>query len=183
MATAAHRADQHYFGLAEALVVDNKDPLGEGRVKLTYPWLDQSMETEWCRVCQLYAGNGYGSFFVPEEKDEVLVAFVHGDLNEPIVLGGLYNGKDKPAGKRSSSQDQKLIRTKAGHSITLDDTGGSERIAVVDKSGKNSFVIDTTKNEITITAAEKLTLKARDIDIRADGGDVTVNGNQIKLNC
>lgn len=181
MATAAHRADQHYYGLAEALVVNNKDPLGEGRVKLTYPWLDQSMETEWCRVCQLYAGNGYGSFFVPEEKDEVLVAFVHGDLREPIVLGGLYNGKDKPAGQRSSSQDRKVIRTKAGHTLTFDDTNGSEKITIFDKSEKNSIVIDTTAGSITITAKDKLTLTANSIEIKADA-DVTVSGKQINLN-
>jgi uncharacterized protein involved in type VI secretion and phage assembly len=114
MATAAHRADQHFYGIAEALVVDNEDPLGEGRVKVTYPWLDQSMQTEWCRVCQLYAGNGYGSFFVPEKDDEVLVAFVHGDMTEPIVIGGLYNGKDKPASQRKTEAGAAEIRGQPG---------------------------------------------------------------------
>jgi len=192
MASAAHQADQYYYGVMQAVVVDNEDPLGEGRVRVTYPWLNQSMETEWCRVCQLYAGNGYGSFWVPEKKDEVLVACVHGDLNEAIVLGGLYNGKDKPAGKHEKAPglDQKLFRTKAGHTITLDDTSGKEKITIVDKSTKNSIVIDTAANSITITAEDKLTITAKgklsltgkDVEIKANGGDVTVSGTSINLN-
>ena len=44
---------------------------------------------------ELHAGNGYGTFFVSEVGDEVFIAFVHGDLRLPVIIGGLYNGKDK----------------------------------------------------------------------------------------
>src|SRR5207245_6638690 len=118
------------FGVVEALVVDNEDPLGEGRIRVTYPWLNASMQTEWCRVCQLYAGNGYGSFFVPEKGDEVLVAFVHGDMTVPVILGGLYNGKDKPVSRRERApgKDQKLIRTRGKHQVLLDDSQNEKKI-------------------------------------------------------
>jgi uncharacterized protein involved in type VI secretion and phage assembly len=144
MGSAAHQADQYYYGVMQALVVDNEDPLGEGRVRLTYPWLNQSMETEWCRVCQLYAGNGYGSFFVPEKNDEVLVACVHGDLNEAIVLGGLYNGKDKPASKREKPPglDQKLIRTKGKHQLLLDDSQNDKKIEMKSSAGHSVLLDD-----------------------------------------
>ena len=81
------------YGICTAIVEDVDDPEHEGRVTLRFPWLDDSTVSDWCRVSQLYAGNGYGSMFVPESKDEVLVAFVHGEMAEPIVLGGVYNGK------------------------------------------------------------------------------------------
>ena len=67
--------DQRYYGVAEAIVTDVNDPEKEGRVKLRYPWFDDQTVSDWCRVRQLYAGNGYGTFFVPEVGDEVLVVF------------------------------------------------------------------------------------------------------------
>jgi uncharacterized protein involved in type VI secretion and phage assembly len=180
MGSAAHQADQYYYGVMQALVVDNKDPLGEGRVRLSYPWLNQSMETEWCRVCQLYAGNGYGSFFVPEEHDEVLVACVHGDLNEVIVLGGLYNGKDKPASKREKQPglDQKLIRTKGKHQVLLDDTPDKKKIELKSGDGQ-SFTLDDQGKKIVIDTGG-----GQSITMEKDGGAITIStggGQQVKL--
>ena len=166
----AIKADQKYYGVAVALVAEVEgDAAREGRVKLTFPWFDPTAVTDWCRVAQLYAGNGYGSLWVPEKDDEVLVGFVMGDMREPIVLGGLYNGQDKPPSHRAADRDQKLFRTKAGHQIEFDDKAGTVTIA--------------TQSGTTVTLAEsKITLKARDIEIVADGGDVTVSGRKIRLN-
>ena len=111
--------DRRYYGVVEAIVARvTDDPEHECRVKLRFPFFDgATAESDWCRVVQPYAGNGYGAVFVPEEGDEVLVAFVHGDMRFPIVLGGLYNGVDKPPTDRTASRDQKLIRTKHGHQV------------------------------------------------------------------
>ena len=146
--------DQRYYGVAEALVTAVDDPQKLGRVKLKFPWFDPNMETEWCRVRQFYAGNQYGAFFIPEVGDEVLVSFIHGDMRLPIILGGLYNGQDKPPSHRDNSKDEKMIRTKGGHQIILDDTSGKEKISIIDAKGKNSIVIDTVANSITIKASE-----------------------------
>jgi uncharacterized protein involved in type VI secretion and phage assembly len=180
MGSAAHQADQYYYGVMQALVVDNEDPLGEGRVRLTYPWLNQSMETEWCRVCQVYAGNGYGSFWVPEKNDEVLVACVHGDLNEAIVLGGLYNGKDKPASKREKAPglDQKLFRTKGKHQLLLDDTQDKKKIELKSSDGQ-SMTFDDQDKKIVITTGG-----GQSITMEKNGGAITVStkgGQEIKL--
>jgi uncharacterized protein involved in type VI secretion and phage assembly len=201
MGSAAHQSDQYYYGVMQALVVDNKDPLGEGRVRLTYPWLNQSMETEWCRVCQLYAGNGYGSFFVPEEKDEVLVACVHGDLNEAIVLGGLYNGPDKPASKREKAPglDQKLIRTKGKHQLLLDDSQDDKKIELKSSAGHSVLLDDKQgqqKVQLNSNGGQSVTLNDQDsklvidtgggqsITLEKNGGAITIStqgGQAIKL--
>ena len=188
---------RRFFGVAEAVVVDVKDPAHEGRVRLQLPWFDENMVTDWCRVCQTYAGNGYGAFFVPEERDEVLVAFVHGDVRQPIVLGGLYNGEDKPATFRADDKDQKLIRTKAGHQILLDDTSGEEKIIVVDKSESHRIEISTKDSSITIKSeGGKLSLEADEIQVKANqalnlsgntltasaAGEMTLSGSPINLN-
>ena len=113
----------HYYGVYEALVSDVNDPAKEGRVKIKMPWFDNQMETEWCRVRQFYAGNGYGAFYVPEVGDEVLIAFIKGNMSEPVILGGLYNGSDKPPSHRDDQTDEKLLRTKAGHEFVAERVG------------------------------------------------------------
>src|SRR5688572_17188083 len=160
--------DQRYYGVAEGLVTDVDDPQKLGRVKLKFPWFDPDMESEWCRVGQFYAGNAYGAFFIPESGDEVLVAFIHGDMRLPIILGGLYNGKDKPPSHRANDKDEKMIRTKGGHRIILDDTSGSEKISIVDAKGENSIVIDTVANSITVKSNKgKLIFEGQGIEINS----------------
>jgi len=178
-ATAARSTDRRYYGVVEALVVQNDDSEKEGRVKVQYPWFDDTMISEWCRVCQLYAGAGYGAFWTPEIGDEVLVSFVHGDMRHPIVLGGLYNGTDKPATHRLNDKDEKLIRTKAGHQILLVDTAGEERIVIVDKSEKHQIEISTKDNSITISSTGgKITFAAKEIEIQADD-KLSIKANSI----
>jgi phage baseplate assembly protein V len=182
--------DKRYYGVCEAIVTDVNDTAKEGRVKVRFPWFDDELESEWCRVRQFYAGNGYGSFFVPEVGDEVLVAFVQGDMRLPIILGGLYNGQDKPPTSRSDSKDQKMIRTKAGHQITLDDSSGSEKITIVDSKEKNRIEFDTVSNSIKIESnGGKLILKAKEIEVEADAtikitatGTMDIKGSTINLN-
>ncbi|HEY2902656.1 MAG TPA: phage baseplate assembly protein V, partial [Polyangia bacterium] len=89
-----------FYGVYPATVSEIKnDPDGIGRVKLTLPWApdtgSESYET-WGRVATLMGGNNRGSWFIPDKGDEVLVAFEGGDPRRPFVLGGLWNGKDKP---------------------------------------------------------------------------------------
>jgi phage baseplate assembly protein V len=141
MTPRAQSTDKRFFGVVEALVVDVVDPEKEGRVKIQFPWFDEDMVTEYSRVRQLYAGNGYGTFFVPEVGDEVLVAFIHGDMRMPVILGGLYNGKDKPPSDRQKDKDQKLIRTKAGHELLFDDSTAERRIKLT-TAGQHVFDLD-----------------------------------------
>ena len=188
-ATARSRStDRRYYGVVEAIVSESSGD-DEGRVKVTFPWFDGSTVTDWCRVSQLYAGNGYGSAFVPEKGDEVVVAFVHGDMRFPIVIGGLYNGKDKPPAARVNGKDQKTIRTKGGHQLTfddqssqaavrvtsaaghtveLDDQGGKIRVAL---SGGGSVVLDSSG--ITVQTTGDITLQA--------SGTLKLSGTSIQL--
>jgi phage baseplate assembly protein V len=191
MSTASSsQTDRRFYGVYEGLVTDVTDPEKEGRVKLKFPWFDDQMETEWCRVRQAYAGNGYGSFFVPEIGDEVLVAFIQGDMRFPIVMGGLYNGQDKPPTYRDDSKDEKVIRTKGGHQITLDDSQGREKITIVDSQEKNRIEIDTANNSIKIESTSgKLVIKANEIEVSANttlkieaGGKMDIKGATINLN-
>ncbi|WP_405540250.1 phage baseplate assembly protein V [Streptomyces sp. NBC_00075] len=179
-APRARSTDKRFYGVVEALVaeVDGDD---EGRVKLTFPWFDGTTVTDWCRVSQLYAGNGYGSLFVPEKDDEVLVAFVHGDMRFPVVLGGLYNGQDKPPTARTEGRDQKVIRTKHGHQVLFDDNASQAAVRITSAAG-HVVELDDQGKEIRITAAEggSVTVSAQG-EITLKAPKVTVDSSSIEL--
>ncbi|MFI1888523.1 phage baseplate assembly protein V [Streptomyces jumonjinensis] len=179
-APRARTTDKRYYGVVEALVVEN-DGDDEGRVRLRFPWFDQTTVTDWCRVGQLYAGNGYGSLFVPEKGDEVLVAFVHGDMRFPIVLGGLYNGADKPPAARTDGRDQKIIRTRHGHEVVLDDTAAQAAVRITSAAG-HTVELDDQGRTVRITAAEggSVTVTAQG-DITLTAPKVTIDSPGIDL--
>jgi len=180
------------YGVAPGLVTNNRDPEGLARVKVHFPWLSDDNETDWIRPATLMAGEQRGTFFLPEVGDEVLLAFEHGDLNRPVVLGALWNGAAAPPETNSDGQNnvrkicsrsghelifndngqagqEKLeIHTKGGHKILLDDSLGGEKIEIVDRTGANHVVIDAVQNSITITAALQLKIKAATVEIEAD---------------
>ncbi|RNF78675.1 type IV secretion protein Rhs [Streptomyces botrytidirepellens] len=176
----ARSTDKRYYGVVQALVVENEGD-DEGQVKLKFPWFDDTTVTDWVRVSQLYAGNGYGSVFVPEKGDEVLVAFVHGDMRYPIVLGGLYNGEDKPPTARTDGRDQKIIRTRHGHEVLLDDTESKAAVRITSAAG-HVVELDDQGKAIKITAAEggSVTVTAQG-DITLKAPKVTVDSPSIDL--
>src|SRR2546425_1196520 len=86
-----------FYGVYPAIVTDLNDPGGQGRVKLRLPWSpDPSGATYevWARMATLMAGANRGTWFIPDVKDEVLVAFEAGNPRRPYVVGALWNGKD-----------------------------------------------------------------------------------------
>jgi uncharacterized protein involved in type VI secretion and phage assembly len=121
------------------------------------------------------AGGGRGVFFPPEVDDEVLVAFEHGSPQVPYVLGFLWNGRDKPPDPNAEGKnDVRVIRSRSGHVVRLTDTSGAEKIEIVDKSGKNSIVIDTAKNTVTISAQADVTLESKT-------GKLTLSGKSVEI--
>ena len=69
-----------------------------GRIRVRFHWQDSAeadtaSNTTWVRVAQPYAGPGYGSHFIPRVGQEVLLGFIGNDLDRPVVLGSLYNGR------------------------------------------------------------------------------------------
>jgi uncharacterized protein involved in type VI secretion and phage assembly len=198
-------------GVVVAVVTDNADPESLGRVKLSFPWKADGDASTWARVATLMAGNDRGTWFLPEVGDEVLVAFDHGDVQHPYVLGALWNGQDKPAGDNSDGKnnirrvksrsghelvlddtvaaEKVTLKTKAGHTIILDDTPGGERIEIKDKSGSNTLVIDSVQNSISLESAMQIKMKAAVVEIEADatltikaGAVLTVQGAMVKIN-
>src|SRR5687768_6151379 len=117
-------------------VTHNKDPKKCGRVKMTYPWRENSPESAWARIATLPRGKDRGTVWLPEVGDEVLVAFEKGDIDHPYVLGGLWNGVDVPPEKNEDgNNDTKMIKTRCGHQVKFFDKAGEEQIEIKTQGG------------------------------------------------
>lgn len=150
--------DKRYFGVAIAIVTGNVDPEKQGRVKVRFPWYDDRTESGWCRVAYPNAGPGHGLMAVPEVESEVLVAFEHGDMRRPYVLGALYNGVDAPPTDRQKDdvKDEKLFQTRAGNRLLLRDTDRDTLIELETKEGQKLTLRDEgTSGSASITARTK----------------------------
>ena len=162
-------------GAVIAIVTNNQDPEGWGRVKLKFPWLSDDIESDWARMATPMAGNQMGVYFLPEVNDEVLVIFERGDMRFPYVLGGLWNGKEKPPAKNDDGKNHvRLIKSRSGHIVRLTDEAGKEKIEIIDKTGNNKLVIDTASNTLTISTD-------KDINLSAKEGKITLSAQTIAL--
>lgn len=168
-------ADGRFYGVAFGIVTNNQDPEGLGRVRLKLPWMADDAESNWARIVTPMAGPDRGCYFLPEVDDEVLVAFEHGSPEFPYVLGGLWNGKDKPPASNSDGKnDVRVIKSRSGHVIRLTDTDNAEQIEIIDKSTKNSIVISTKDKTITISADA-------DIVIQSANGKLQLSGKGVEI--
>jgi uncharacterized protein involved in type VI secretion and phage assembly len=163
------------------IVTDNTDPDGNlGRVKVKFPWLVDDDQSWWARIASPMAGPNRGFYFLPEIDDEVLVSFEHGDVTRPYILGALWNGKDAPPKPNSdvigdSKVNERLIKTRAGHVISLVDKAGAEEISIVDKTGNNKITIESSSNKISIIADGDVVIQAKGKVAISAQDDVTVD--------
>jgi uncharacterized protein involved in type VI secretion and phage assembly len=168
------QTSRRLLGVVVGVVTNNQDPDGMGRVKVKFPWLNDQDESHWARVCTLMAGKERGVYFLPEIDDEVLVAFEHGDRRCPYVLGALWNGKDTPPTTNSDGKnDVRLIQSRSGHVIRLNDADGKETIEIIDKND-NSITFDAVRNSLTIATK-------KDIMLSAPQGTITLDAQTIEI--
>jgi uncharacterized protein involved in type VI secretion and phage assembly len=146
-----------------AIVTDNHDPKGLGRVRVKFNW--QQGNTPWLRLHQPHGGINKGFYFIPEINEEVWVDFEGGNPEAPYVTGCAYNGK-ATTGFGDPMNNIKAIKTRSGHMIRLDDTDGAENIIITDKGG-NTIMMDTQSQNISVSAPEKINITAKNISINA----------------
>ena len=196
----ARSAGPRWPGVYPAIVSDINDPDGQGRVKIRLPWApdtDGARYEAWARLAVLMAGANRGTWFVPDVGDEVLVAFEGGDPRRPYVLGGLWNGSDSPPETMDGTGNnyKKVIRSRNGVKLTLDDQDGQEKLIVETPGGQKMTlkdgpgsveIVDSNGNSvklesagITVQASAKVTVNASTVEISA--GMVTVNAGMSKF--
>jgi phage protein D len=164
------------YGLVIGQVTDNNDPDQLGRVKVKFPWLAASYESFWARVAQLGAGPDSGAVFLPENNDEVLVAFEFGDVRRPYVIGSLWNGNDKPNLGSGLFDNGKLKRrgivSRKGHKFVLFDDPSKSGIALISSDNNFKISLNETNTEIHIEAGSggKVTIESQgDMTLKSQG--------------
>lgn len=183
-----HNPLSHYAGVVTGIVSQNKPKDADGSwrwgmVKVKFPWMDDTAESCYARLATPMAGNGTGLQLIPEVNDEVVVAFEHGDLNYPMVLGSLWNGKDIPplansiidgSGKVNTRQ----FKSRSGSLLTFtekEDSSKGETITLTTSDTHYSLLLDAKNKKLVITSTDSGT-----IEVTADK-DITVTSNQGKL--
>jgi uncharacterized protein involved in type VI secretion and phage assembly len=189
-----------WYGVYPALVSDIKDPDGQGRVKVTLPWSPDTgggQYEAWARVATMMGGSNRGTWFIPDTNDEVLIVFEGGDPRRPYVIGGLWNGSDSPPETMDGAGNnyKKVIRSRNGVKVTLDDQDGQEKLiletpggqkitmkdgpgaVLIEDSNGNSVKLETSG--ITVTASAKVTVNASMVEVSA--GMVKVDAGMSKF--
>lgn len=141
------------FGIYTGIVSDVQDPDTQGRVKVTLPWSEgtRGRYEIWARLAVPMAGNGRGMWFIPDVGDEVVIAFQGGDPASAVVIGSLWNGRDVPPETMdgAGNNDRKVLCSRNGVRITLDDRDGQERFEVETPEGQR-LVLKDGPGEVTI---------------------------------
>jgi phage protein D/phage baseplate assembly protein gpV len=200
-----------YPGVVSAQVTDVNDPDSLGRVKVKFPWLSDTYVSDWARTVHPGAGSNRGAVVLPEVNDEVLVAFEQGDVRRPYVVGGLYNGVDKPKlgnglidGSTGAVKRRGFV-SKKGHLLVFFDDDADSGVALLTGDGKLKVSLNDSKTTVHVSSDGKvviegsqdveisagasmhleakaaLELKGKTVSISADG-TVDVSGKMIKLN-
>jgi type VI secretion system secreted protein VgrG len=183
------------IGSETALVVGSK---GEeiwtdkyGRIKVQFYWDRDGKKTDtsstWIRVAQPVAGKGFGALFLPRVGQEVVVSYLNGDPDRPIVTGAVYNGENSPPVTLPASQTQSSFKTRSSKS----GTAGNE-LRFEDKKGSDQFYMHAQKDMViaienalttTITTADEtvtLTKGNRTVALKKGNDSLTVAGTRTK---
>lgn len=173
-------------GVVIGVVTDNDDPDDLGRVKVKYPWLGDDAESYWARLAMPGAGPDYGMVWIPQVGDEVTVAFEHGNIARPIVLGGLWNGKDAAPIGDSLFDDGDVTRSgfvsRAGHKLVFFDSDSQSGVAIMTEDSKLRIALNETKGELHIAFDGKLTIDGTgDVQIKTQGAIKIEAGTTLDL--
>jgi len=162
-------------GLVIGVVTANDDPTAQGKIKVRYPWLDETLESDWIPVAAPFAGPDRGFFTMPELDDEMVIGFLHGDFNHPVALGAMWNGQSEAP---SPDPRQRIFRGKNGQSVRFVDStpanGDFGALIIDDKHGNMIMMCNT---HMTIKASGTLMIDGATVMIK--GRTVTPNGNPI----
>jgi uncharacterized protein involved in type VI secretion and phage assembly len=178
-------------------VSDNQDPDSYGRVKLSLYLSDEATESDWIPVLQSFAGDDKGVFNLPEIGDYVLAVFTDQSYRKGYVLGSIWpQGTTLPSSVENTAADfnadgnnaLRMIKSKTGQRVILDDTDGAEKIQILNTDGTARIELDVAAETINIETDTDVTLNAATtVNISADEmiidltGDLTISCDNFGL--
>lgn len=119
-----------FYGVCTGRVINVLDPLMLGRVQVQLPFIDSLDLSPWARVASPMAGPLHGIYMIPNPGEDVLVAFEHGDVNAPYILGSLWSAMNPPP-LPSPVPQIRLLKTLAGNQIMITEVPPSIMIQIM----------------------------------------------------
>ena len=182
---------ERIIGLQCGLVVDNKDPEGIYRVQVKYVTPSNEIKSAWARMITKMGGPEMGIACLPEPDDEVLLSFVCGHPDMPVIVGAVHNGKDTiPFDNADGNNDERIFYSRSDHHIIFNDGDGAEFIQCETKGGKTNVEMKTAdelihweaKTDIIFKIGNKLLIEAdTDIEFKASASYKHEAGSAEKL--
>jgi type VI secretion system secreted protein VgrG len=162
-------------GPQTAVVIDGAetDPDGYGRLLVRFHWDRNQNESRRVRVAQVWADNNWGACFFPRVGQEVVVDFLHGDPDQPLVIGAVYNDRHQ----MPYVEPRSGWKSERNNQIALDDTQGAEELYLRAEKDMNGFA----QNRISLEAGMTLELMVGANKIVIDHTSITLDATQIKL--
>ncbi len=136
-------SDMTLYGVYYGIVTQNKDDENKARIKIRLPWLDHgdTDQTHWAVMSSPMAGSKMGWYTLPDVGDVVAVMFIAGDVNSPVVIGGVWSTKDKPPEEGGDGKnDFRGYRSRSGARMVMDDSSNG-KVYFSDKTDKNVVVV------------------------------------------
>jgi phage baseplate assembly protein gpV len=171
-------------GVVIGMVLDNADPEELGRIKIQLPWLNADYISAWAPVVQLSASESFGSLWLPEIGDQVLVGFDRGNIDYPYVLGCLYSGvkRPEPPPETEGVVGERRIMSRARHMIEFNDGPELINIRIVTGDQTVSITLDAEEQALNIVSAGQVSVEAvAGVSVKS-GADVTIEaGGQLSI--
>ncbi|MDD3448270.1 MAG: type VI secretion system tip protein TssI/VgrG [Gammaproteobacteria bacterium] len=149
-----------------------------GRVKVQFHWDRQGERDEnsscWVRVAQVWAGDNWGAMHIPRIGQEVIVSFLEGDPDQPIVTGRVYNGDNMPPYALPENQTQSGIRSRSTKGGNVDNCN---EIRFEDKMGEEDLLIHAEKNQTIEVENDESHWVGNDRTKNVDNDETTEIGN------
>ena len=163
------------MGPQTAIVCDGGDGNVDeyGRIIVKFHW-DSNAKSMPCRVSQTWAGPKWGAVFIPHTGMEVIVDFIGGDPDRPIILGCVYNGDNMPPWPLPDKKTISGVKTVTDNEISFDDLAGNELINI---DAKKNFTVHVTENH-TIEVDQKRVIKVHDTETTTVDGSLTLESKQ-----
>ncbi|MBY0462959.1 MAG: type VI secretion system tip protein VgrG, partial [Alphaproteobacteria bacterium] len=149
-----------------------------GRIKIHFHWDIRNGLNEnsscWVRVAQNWAGGGWGGLVTPRIGMEVVVTFIEGDPDRPLVIGCVYNGKNTPPGYTTSSPTKSTFKTNSSKHAS-----GFNELRFEDKAGSEEIYTHAEKDVVTVienSRDEKINKSNDTLLIKKGSKYVTLSG-------
>jgi uncharacterized protein involved in type VI secretion and phage assembly len=208
--TKTEFGDERIYGAVVGIVAENYTQEMPGRLCVTIPVRDtDANQLKWAKMAMSYMGAGWGTYFLPEKGDQVLLIFEDGNIEKPFVIGCIPKDKDKFLKKSANENNQtKQIQTRNGSRITFwDDTdeegandkitvatandehhididNEADKIALYDKDKNCLIEMETQKGKINVHAEKKLEITVGDtikITMNGESGKISVEADKVSV--